>query len=119
MSCSACSSASGLARVSPASSKTAESSGCTSGTSAPFGPRTGSGGAGASMGVGATSAGVAGGLTFASLDRRASRFFSSVLRKTLIVVRRDLRGLQSSAATGVCSQTGHEEGRFDWPIVNH
>jgi hypothetical protein len=32
-----------------------------------------------------------------------------------MVVRNDLFGLQSSAATGVCSQTGHDEGRVDWP----
>jgi hypothetical protein len=35
----------------------------------------------------------------------------------LIVVRKDLFGLQSSAATGVCSQTGHDEGRVAWPIA--
>lgn len=68
-----------------------------------------------SAGVGSTSAGVTGVVSLASLTRRASRFFSSVRRKTLIVVRRDLFGLQSSAATGVCSQTGHDEGSVDWP----
>ena len=70
---------------------------------------------GVSVGVGST--GVIGGLVFASFNRRASRFFSSVRRKTLIVVRRDLFGLQSPPETGVCSQTGHEEGRVDWPIM--
>jgi hypothetical protein len=50
-----------------------------------------------------------------SLSRRASLFFSSVLKNTLIVVRNDLLGLQSSAATGVCSQTGHDDGNVDWP----
>jgi hypothetical protein len=33
-----------------------------------------------------------------------------------MVVRKDLFGLQSSAATGLCSQTGHVDGRIDWPI---
>ncbi len=33
-----------------------------------------------------------------------------------MVVRNDLLGLQSAFATGLCSQTGHEEGRVDWPI---
>lgn len=63
----------------------------------------------------ASTIGVSGGEAFASFNRAASRFFSSVLKKTFIVVRRDLFGLQSSAETGVCSQTGHEEGRVDWP----
>lgn len=79
---------------------------------------TASAGVGGSTGVGATSGNVGGGLFFTSFDRRASRFFSSVRRKTLIVVRRDLFGLQSSAATGVCSQTGQDEGRVDWPIAD-
>lgn len=61
--------------------------------------------------------GVSGGLFFSSFRRRASRFFSSVRRKTLIVVRKDLLGLQSSPATGVCSQTGQDEGRVNWPII--
>ena len=65
----------------------------------------------------ASTIGVSGGEAFASFNLAASRFFSSVLKKTLIVVRRDLFGLQSSAETGVCSQTGHEEGRVDWPDV--
>lgn len=75
-------------------------------------------GAGSSAGVpegAAASIGVAGGVSLNFFNRNASRFFSSVRKKTLIVVRNDLFGLQSSAATGVCSQTGHEEGREDWP----
>lgn len=71
--------------------------------------------AGASIGVSGV-AGVAGGVFFSSFTRNASLFFSSVLKKTLIVVRNDLLGLQSSAATGVCSQTGHDEGNVDWPF---
>ena len=63
------------------------------------------------------STGVNGGVSLASFNLRASRFFSSVRRKTLIVVRNDLWGLQSSDATGLCSQTGHVEGRLDWPIA--
>jgi hypothetical protein len=59
--------------------------------------------------------GVIGVASLASFNRIASRFFSSVRRKTLIVVRNDLFGLQSSAATGECSQTGHVEGSVDWP----
>lgn len=74
--------------------------------------------AGASTGVATASTGVGGGLFLTSFNRRASRFFSSVRRKTLIVVRRDLLGLQSSAATGVCSHTGQEEGRVDWPVTD-
>lgn len=50
-----------------------------------------------------------------SFCRRASRFFSSVLRNIFMVVRKALFGLQSSAETGVCSQTGHDEGSVDWP----
>lgn len=76
-----------------------------------------SAGVGNSTGVSITSNGVGGGLFLTSFDRRASRFFSSVRRKTLIVVLRDLFGLQSSAATGVCSHTGQDEGRVDWPIT--
>lgn len=55
--------------------------------------------------------GVAAGEFLRSFSRNASLFFSSVRRKTLIVVRSDLFGLQSSAAIGVCSQTGHVEGK--------
>lgn len=51
----------------------------------------------------------------ASLARWASRFFSAVRRKTLIVVRSALLGLQSSADRGECSQIGHDEGSDDWP----
>jgi hypothetical protein len=71
-------------------------------------------GAVTSIGVAAVSTGVSGGDS--SFDRDASLFFSSVLRNTLIVVRSDLFGLQSAAATGVCSQTGQDEGRVEWPI---
>jgi hypothetical protein len=75
-------------------------------------------GGGTAAGVGSGSIGVSGGVaSFASFNRRASRFFSSVRRKTLIVVRNDLWGLQSSDATGLCSQTGHVDGKLDWPIV--
>ena len=75
----------------------------------------GSGAATGSTGVGSGSRGVAGGLFLTSFCRRASRFFSSVLRNIFMVVRRALLGLQSSAETGVCSQTGQEDGRVDWP----
>ncbi len=68
----------------------------------------------ASIGVAGVT-GVSGGVSLRSFSRSASLFFSSVLRKTLIVVRNDLLGLQSSVATGVCSQTAHEEGNVDWP----
>jgi hypothetical protein len=47
-------------------------------------------GVGTAAGAGVGSIGVAGGVSFASFNRRASRFFSSVRRKTLIVVRNDL-----------------------------
>ena len=49
-----------------------------------------------------------------SFGRFVSRFFSSVRRNTLIVVRNDLCGLQSSAERGECSQTGQEAGSVDW-----
>jgi len=62
------------------------------------------------------SIGVAGGVFLTSLDLCASRFFSSVRRKTRIVVRSDLFGLQSAAVRGLCSQTGHDGGRVDWPV---
>ena len=42
------------------------------------------------MDSGSSSIGVSGGVSLASFDRRASRFFSSVRRKTLMVVRNDL-----------------------------
>jgi len=70
-----------------------------------------------STGVGSGKMGVSGGVFFSSFRRKASRFFSSVRKKTLIVVRNDLLGLQSAAATGVCSQTGQDEGRLDWPVL--
>lgn len=67
-----------------------------------------------STGVGAsTGTGVA---SLISFSLRASRFFSSVRRKTLMVVRKALCGLQSSAETGECSQTGQVVGRVDWPV---
>ena len=59
------------------------------------------------------STGVAGVESLDSFGRLASRFFSAVRRNTLIVVRSDLFGLQSSALKGECSQTGHDDGRFD------
>jgi len=62
-------------------------------------------------GVGVGSMGVIG---VASLGRLISLFFSSVLKKTLIVVLRDLCGLQSSADRGECSQTGQLVGSFEW-----
>jgi hypothetical protein len=52
----------------------------------------------------------------ASFGRLASRFFSSVRRKTRTVVRRDLCGVQSSLESGECSQMGHEEGSVEWPM---
>jgi hypothetical protein len=63
--------------------------------------------------VASVSRGVAGGVCLTSFCRRASRFFSSVRRKALMVDRRALFGLQSSAETGVCSHAGHEEGSVD------
>ena len=51
------------------------------------------------------------GTSFGLLD---SRFFSSVRKNTLMVVRNALCGLQSSADSGECSQTGHELGSVDW-----
>lgn len=50
----------------------------------------------------------------ASTGRFSSRFFSSVRRKTRMVVRKALLGLQSSADRGECSQTGHDEGNDGW-----
>lgn len=44
-----------------------------------------------------------------------SLFFSSVLRNTFMVVRKALFGLQSSALTGSCAQTGQASGRDVWP----
>jgi hypothetical protein len=64
------------------------------------------------------STGVTGAAFFTSLGRLASLFFSSVRRKTRIVVRNALCGLQSSADSGLCSQTGHESGKLDWPGGN-
>lgn len=61
--------------------------------------------------VGSTA--VAGSESLASFGRLASRFFSAVRRNTLIVVRNDLFGLQSSADKGECSQTGHDTGKLD------
>lgn len=63
------------------------------------------------------STGVGGALSFASFGRLASLFFSSVRRKTLIVVRRALCGLQSSKESGECSHTGQEDGRRAWPMA--
>lgn len=63
-------------------------------------------GLGASMGVGGAD-------SLASFARKASLFFSAVRKKTFMVVRRDLFGLQSSAERGECSQTGQDDGRFN------
>jgi hypothetical protein len=68
-------------------------------------------GAAADAGLGST--GVTG---VASLGRFDSRFFSSVRKNTLIVVRSALCGLQSSADNGECSQTGHEGGSVAWQL---
>ncbi|QBZ61485.1 hypothetical protein PoMZ_08434 [Pyricularia oryzae] len=65
---------------------------------------------------GFASTGVGGADSPASLGFEASRFFSSVLTKTLIVVRKDFIGLQSSAESGECSQTGHDVGSVAWPV---
>lgn len=62
--------------------------------------------------------GVSGGVFFSSFNRRASRFFSSVRKKTLIVVRNDLLGFESAPATGLCSHTGQVAGSVDWPTEN-
>jgi hypothetical protein len=51
-----------------------------------------------------------------SLGLLDSRFFSSVRKNTLMVVRSALCGLQSSADSGECSQTGHDAGRVDWQL---
>ena len=50
----------------------------------------GESGVGTAERVGVGSTGVGGGVSLASFNRRASRFFSSVRRKTLMVVRNDL-----------------------------
>ena len=73
-------------------------------------------GSGTSTAAKLSSIGVSGGVFLESFDLRASRFFSSVRKKTFIVVRSDLFGLQSSAATGECSQTGHVDCKLDWPV---
>lgn len=55
-------------------------------------------------------------VSFFSLCRLDSLFFSAVRRKTLMVVRNDLFGLQSWAERGECSQTGQDCGKLDWPF---
>lgn len=65
--------------------------------------------------VGLGSTGVTG-VAATSLGLLDSRFFSSVLKNTLIVVRSALCGLQSSADRGECSQTGQEAGSVDWQL---
>ena len=67
--------------------------------------------------MGLASTGVMGVESLDSFSLTSSSFFSWVRRKTLMVVRSDLFGVQSSAETGLCSQTGHVEGRVDWPVV--
>lgn len=47
-----------------------------------------------------------------------SRFFSAVLRKARVVMRSLLFGLQSSAETGVCSQTGQVDGSVNLPVAS-
>lgn len=63
--------------------------------------------------TGPGSAGVTGVASFGLFD---SRFFSSVRRNTLMVVRSALCGLQSSPDSGECSQTGHEAGKVEWQL---
>lgn len=63
--------------------------------------------------TGAASTGVSGAGSGMSLGLFASRFFSAVRRNTLIVVRNDLFGVQSSAESGECSQTGQDDGRLE------
>lgn len=50
-----------------------------------------------------------------SLASKLSRFFSAVFRKALVVMRRDLLGLQSSCEIGVCSHTGQVARRACLP----
>lgn len=76
---------------------------------------TGTGIAGAVAWIGLGSTGVMG-VVATSLGLLDSRFFSSVRKNTLIVVRNALCGLQSSADNGECSQTGQEAGREDWQL---
>ena len=64
-----------------------------------------------SAGVSLTGVGVA-----AANCRSFSRFFSSVRKNALRVVRSALLGLQRSGETGVCAQTGQVFGREAWPI---
>lgn len=65
---------------------------------------------------GTMSLGIFGGGSGKSLALLDSRFFSSVLKNTLIVVRKLLFGGQSSTDSGECSQTGHDKGRLEWPM---
>lgn len=86
---------------------------CSSVESVPPASAAGAGIAGAVAATGLGSTGVTG---VASLGLFDSRFFSSVRRNTLMVVRRALCGLQSFAESGECSQTGQEAGRVDWQL---
>ncbi len=60
-------------------------------------------------------AGVAETFSTASFFRAVSLSIPFFLRKTLIVVRSALFGLQSSPLTGSCKQTGQDCGSVDWP----
>ena len=60
--------------------------------------------------------GAIGPLSASSFLRAASLSIPFFLKKTLIVVRSALFGLQSSALTGSCKQTGQACGSEDWPI---
>lgn len=65
--------------------------------------------------LGFVSMGVIGVIGVDSLACELSRFFSAVFRKALVVMRSLLLGLQSSADTGVCSQTGQVDGSVNLP----
>lgn len=76
--------------------------------------------AGTGVALGFASHGVMGVTGVGSLAWALSRFFSAVFRKALVVMRSLLLGLQSSAETGLCSQTGQVEGRVSLPaVVSH
>jgi hypothetical protein len=71
-----------------------------------------------SVGVASFSAGVViTGVTGAADCRSFSRFFSSVRKKALSVVRSALFGLHRSGESGVCAHTEQVSGRDVWPRV--
>lgn len=71
-----------------------------------------------SAGVASFSAGVViTGVTGAADCRSFSRFFSSVRKKALSVVRSALFGLHRSGESGVCAHTEQVSGRDAWPGV--